>query len=197
MQTLIWCYVSLRSDLPILWRCIAINCGNYAAVQQFFLTTRRITREANSDEGWFNASPAGPLVHRRPRLLANTLPSLSKLSMSHGLPPPDPSGLAHPASLSDASRALHERAVGDRASLTETERRQILGRPTQEDEDALCHQQTGLTYNEILEKALNAPDNLTHQECHILTRGVESRSLQSFDSVMATRALSLDQRQLV
>jgi hypothetical protein len=117
--------------------------------------------------------------------------------MSHDLPPPDPSGLVHPASLSDASRILHERAIGDRVSLTEAERCQILDRPTQEEEDALCHKQTGLTYNEILEKALNAPDNLTHQECHILTRGVESRSLQSFDSVMATRALPMDQRQLV
>jgi hypothetical protein len=117
--------------------------------------------------------------------------------MSHGLPPPDPSGLAHPASLSDASRALHERAIGDRASLTEIERRQILGRPTQEEEDALCRQQTGLTYKEILEKTLNALENLTYQECHILTRGVESRSLQSFDSVMATRALPTEQRQLV
>jgi hypothetical protein len=117
--------------------------------------------------------------------------------MSHGLPPPDPSGLAHPASLSDVSRALHERVIGDRPSLTEAERRQVLGRPTQEEEDALCRQQTGLTYKDILEKALNAPDNLTYQECHILTRGVESRSLQSFDSVMATRALPLDQRQLV
>jgi hypothetical protein len=117
--------------------------------------------------------------------------------MSHGLPSPNPFGLAHPASLSDASRALHERAIGYRASLTETERRRILDRPTQEEEDALCHQQTGLTYNEILEKALDCPDNVTYQECHILTRGVEARSLQSFDSVMATKALPLDQRELV
>jgi hypothetical protein len=117
--------------------------------------------------------------------------------MSHKLPPPDPSGLERPPRFSDASRALHERAIGDRASLTEAERRQILERPTQDGEDALCQKQTGLTYSDIVEKALTAPENLTYQECHILTRGVESRSLQSFDSVMATRALSLDQRELV
>lgn len=100
-------------------------------------------------------------------------------------------------SLSDASRALHERAVQDDTSLTEAERREILQRPTQEEENALCQQQTGLVYNDIVDKVFNAPDNLTYKEARILTRGVEARQLETFDKIGATRRLPPDERQLV
>lgn len=118
--------------------------------------------------------------------------------MSYGLvPPTDPFTTIGPRSLDDASRALYERAVQDPSSLTESDRREVLERPPQHEEDALCQRQVGLTYNGIVQKALNNAANLSFQECDILTGGVQSRSLETVDKDLLRRGLPPDQRQLV
>lgn len=111
--------------------------------------------------------------------------------------PADPFGGARDLSFSDAFRALCGRAIEDHTSLTEAERREVLQRPTQEEEDALCQQQVGLTYDGIVDKALNVPGDMTYQEARILVQGVEARQLQNADQIAATRRLPPDQRQLV
>lgn len=100
--------------------------------------------------------------------------------------------------LNDTSLALYERAVQDPGSLTDAERRTILERSSEQEEDALCRQRTGLSYDDILQKASTMPDELTYEESYIAAlSGPEPRELHWSGRNLATMKLPQDQRQLV
>ena len=86
----------------------------------------------------------------------------------NALRPPDRS----PLSLDEDTRILYERAVADPSSLTDEDRRKILHRPPQEEEDARCRDACGLTFSELVTKAVEHSESLTSKESTLVFRGV-------------------------
>lgn len=82
--------------------------------------------------------------------------------------PPDRS----PPSLEEDTVILYEHAVADPFSLTDEDRRKILHRPPQEEEDARCRDACGLTFSQLVTKAVEHSESLTFKESTIVFRGV-------------------------
>lgn len=90
-----------------------------------------------------------------------------------------------PRSLHEETRALHNRAIAEPATLTDVERRRITHRPPAEEEDALCRQACGSSMTELVAKAVAIHNNgsainpstgtedllLTYKEAHLILGG--------------------------
>jgi hypothetical protein len=66
-----------------------------------------------------------------------------------------------PLALDEAIRDLYNRAISDPSSLTDAERRTITHRPPPEEEDTLCHAACGLSFSNLVTKAIENRDSLT------------------------------------
>ncbi|KAK0383859.1 hypothetical protein NLU13_7951 [Sarocladium strictum] len=78
-----------------------------------------------------------------------------------------------PIPLDENTRELYKRAEEDPSAITDAEMRIITLRPPSELEDKLCREQCGLSFEELLQKALRH-EKLTFDEAKILMqRGVE------------------------
>lgn len=77
-----------------------------------------------------------------------------------------------PLFLDEATLALYNRAINDPSSLTDAERRTITNRPPPEEEDSLCRAACGLSFSELITKAIQNSDSLTYKEGHLVTAGV-------------------------
>lgn len=73
---------------------------------------------------------------------------------------------------------MWEKAAADPKSITEEDRLRILERFPLDDFNEKCHAICGRTLEELLEKAVNDPSNLTQAEAQILIYGVEKRTLE-------------------
>lgn len=72
---------------------------------------------------------------------------------------------------------LWEKAKADQTSLTDDERLQILDRWPLDDFNKKCQGICGKTLEELLEKAVNSPKDLTKAESDVIIHGVEKRTL--------------------
>ncbi|RGP72607.1 hypothetical protein FLONG3_6615 [Fusarium longipes] len=71
--------------------------------------------------------------------------------------------------LDEETRALYHRAIKDPSSLSDDERRKVQGRRlSREKEDSYCREKCGLTMSELINKALNAPDTMSHTEARLV-----------------------------
>ncbi|KAF5238932.1 hypothetical protein FAUST_5269 [Fusarium austroamericanum] len=76
-----------------------------------------------------------------------------------------------PLALDATTRALYERAAADPSSLSGQDRRNILERPSREEEESVCHEVCGLTAPELVAKAVQDPDSLSYREVDLIMRG--------------------------
>lgn len=76
-----------------------------------------------------------------------------------------------PLALDATTRALYERAAADPSSLCDQDRRNILERPSREEEESVCHDVCGLTASELIAKAVQDPDSLSYREVDLIMRG--------------------------
>lgn len=77
-----------------------------------------------------------------------------------------------PLSLEEDTVILYERAVADPSSLTDEDRRKILHRPPRAEEDARCRDAYGLTFSELVTKAVEHSESLTPKESIFVFSGV-------------------------
>ncbi|EAU35093.1 predicted protein [Aspergillus terreus NIH2624] len=81
---------------------------------------------------------------------------------------PDPNEDRSPVALDEATRALYRRAIDSPSSLTDEERRTIARRPPAPEEDEQCQQACGLTFSELVRKAIDQRDALSYREAVFL-----------------------------
>lgn len=85
---------------------------------------------------------------------------------------PDPNEDRSPLVLDAATRALYRRAIENPSSLTDEERRTVTHRPPGPEEDERCRQACGLTFSELVRKAIDHRDSLSYHEAGLLVGGL-------------------------
>ncbi|KAF2145301.1 uncharacterized protein K452DRAFT_306203 [Aplosporella prunicola CBS 121167] len=83
------------------------------------------------------------------------------------LPEPPP-----PERPSQEILSLHVKAVKHPESLTDGDRRRILDRLPAGEEDQVCRNICGLSWEELVQKAISQPDDLTDDEARLVAHGV-------------------------
>lgn len=73
---------------------------------------------------------------------------------------------------------LWEKATADPASLTDDEKLQVLERWPLSEFNEKCQAICGKSLEELLEKAVHSPNDLTHAETGVIIYGVEKRTLE-------------------
>ncbi|KAF6804027.1 hypothetical protein CSOJ01_10479 [Colletotrichum sojae] len=84
-------------------------------------------------------------------------------------PPPTP--------LEPEIKALYVRAVENPSVLTLAEKYRVLGRLPPDQEDEICMQHFGLTWGELIAKALADPEELSKEELDVICDGVQTKDL--------------------
>lgn len=84
---------------------------------------------------------------------------------------PDPNEDRSPVVLDEATRALYRRAIDNPSSLTDEERRTVTHRPPGPEEEKRCRQACGLTFSELVRKAIDQRDSLSYHEAVLLVGG--------------------------
>ncbi|KAL4887862.1 hypothetical protein BDV59DRAFT_189757 [Aspergillus ambiguus] len=85
---------------------------------------------------------------------------------------PDPNEDNSPVVLDETTRALYHRAIDNPSSLTDEERRTITHRPPRPEEDERYQQACGLTFSELVRKAIYQRDSLSYHEAASLVNGL-------------------------
>ncbi|KAL4888482.1 hypothetical protein BDV59DRAFT_211090 [Aspergillus ambiguus] len=81
---------------------------------------------------------------------------------------PDPNEDRSLVILDEATRTLYRRAIDNPSSLTDEERRIVTHRPPGPEEDEQCQQACGLTFTELVRKAIDQRDSLSYHEAVLL-----------------------------